>query len=101
MLMSGIMGDEADQALFNERVKQINRACLKTFLPYILIVISILGTVGWKLVDVTVHHYQEAKTERKQLFGVVIKNHSDIKTMLTVQTAQDRDIQQIKDKVFK
>ena len=56
---------DEEEALFVSRVKQINRDCLATFMPYIKAVIYILLFIGGSFLSLTIYYYKD--TEHKKI----------------------------------
>lgn len=90
-----IMTDEEEQALFTERVKQINRDCLQTFLPYIKAVIGILVTIGIVFLTLTIWFYKDAMQEidsNSDLLHDIKENQSIIKHAVSINKEEIKDI---------
>lgn len=77
---------EEEEALFQKRVKQINRDCLATFLPYIKAVISILLVAASIVVCGVIYYAQEMRGDIRSLFTVSIENRA---TLINVQSTLD------------
>jgi len=77
---------EEEEALFQRRVKQINRDCLATFLPYIKAVISILMIAATIVVSIVIYYAKDMHSDIRSLFTVSIENRA---TLINVQSTLD------------
>lgn len=77
---------EEEEALFQRRVKQINRDCLATFLPYIKAVISILILMATAVVSGVIYYAQDMRGDIRSLFTVSVENRA---TLINVQSTLD------------
>jgi len=95
------MTQKEEDALFEKRVKQINRDCLQTFLPYIKAVIGILLTVGVVFLSLTIWFYQDVKIQingNSRLLHEIKENQSVLKYNVHMN---DKEILNIRKKLEK
>ena len=69
---------EEEEALFQRRVRQINRDCLATFLPYIKMVISILLVTATAIVSGVIYYAQDMRSDIRSLFSISIENKATL-----------------------
>ncbi len=86
------MTQEEEEALFQKRVKQINRDCLATFLPYIKAVIYILLITASAVVSGVVYYAQDMRADVRSLFSVSVENRA---TLINVQSTLGEHSNQI------
>ena len=88
------MTAEEEEALFDKRVKKINRDCLKAFSPYIVIVTSlIVGTI--------IFAYKEMRSDTKELLSMTASNKGELHSIIRIQEEHGKDIRIIQNKIFK
>lgn len=85
---------EEEEALFQRRVRQINRDCLATFLPYIKMVIFILLSTAGIVITGVIYYAQEMRNEVRSLSVISIENKA---TLTNVKVILDEHGEQILD----
>lgn len=86
------MTKEEEEALFRQRVRQINRDCLATFLPYIKMVISILLVTAAAVISGVVYYAQDMRADVRSLFTTATENRA---ILINVQSTVSEHTQQI------
>lgn len=99
--MRNLMTAEEEEALFEQRVKKINRDCLRTFMPYIKMFAALGLAIGGTFIAVTIYFYQEGREDTRLLMLMTAGNKGELVSIKRVQDRHGKDIDIIQKKVFK
>ena len=90
------MGDEADDALFTARVRQVNRDCLNTFMPYIKLFAGILITTAGIFIGLAIYFYQMQDDRSQDILSMTTDNRGELIYIKQVAVDNKEEIRLLK-----